>query len=89
MYGKLADVNECLVDNGGCEQDCNNRIGDFYCSCRDGYHMGSDQVTCLDVNECEDGNNGGCEQNCVNLIGSYFCSCRSGFRELNDTHCQG
>ncbi|KAI6648056.1 hypothetical protein LOD99_8258 [Oopsacas minuta] len=32
-------MNECLVDNGGCEQNCNNIIGSFNCSCFDGFNI--------------------------------------------------
>ena len=30
----LADINECLTDNGGCSQDCVNVEGSYRCECR-------------------------------------------------------
>ena len=29
----FADVNECSTNNGGCEQTCENRLGDYTCEC--------------------------------------------------------
>ena len=29
----LVDVDECLVDMGGCEQGCVNKLGSFSCLC--------------------------------------------------------
>lgn len=43
----VLDVNECLRDNGGCEQICNNKPGTFDCRCFDGFYLASDRQTCL------------------------------------------
>ncbi len=40
------DVNECLEDNGGCDQECNNTIGSFFCTCGGGYTLDSDGLSC-------------------------------------------
>ena len=32
------DTNECLNNNGGCQQLCTNTNGSFYCSCQSGYN---------------------------------------------------
>ena len=32
------DTNECLSNNGGCEQVCTNTNGTFYCTCNHGYN---------------------------------------------------
>ena len=77
------------MSNGGCEHECNNLPGGHYCSCRTGFYLNSNLMTCADVNECEDGYNGGCEQICDNIPGSNTCSCMNGYTELNSTHCQG
>ena len=40
------DIDECNEDNGGCEQICNNTIGSYECSCRDGYELDSNGMNC-------------------------------------------
>ena len=39
------DINECLGTNP-CEQNCNNTIGGFFCSCWDGYALLNDMISC-------------------------------------------
>ena len=31
-----ADVNECDLNNGGCDVDCINTVGSYNCECREG-----------------------------------------------------
>ena len=33
MFQHCTDIDECTVDNGGCEDGCKNVIGSFICSC--------------------------------------------------------
>ena len=40
------DFDECVVSNGGCEQQCINRIPSFECRCDDGYTLDSDGFNC-------------------------------------------
>ena len=42
----LLDIDECLIDNGGCDQICNNTDGSFYCSCYSGFTLNYDGFTC-------------------------------------------
>ena len=42
----FSDVNECQASNGGCEQLCTNTDGSFQCSCRTGYSLSSDGLSC-------------------------------------------
>ena len=39
MYCSLTDINECLVNNGGCDPDaqCINTPGSLICVCDNGY----------------------------------------------------
>jgi hypothetical protein len=69
------DINECLENNGGCEQSCSNTDGSFKCSCRSGFNLASDGRYCEDVNECLTPNACGSESavKCVNTHGSYAC----------------
>lgn len=51
----IIDVDECLVNNGGCRCDeklngcsatCSNVAGSFTCVCEEGYYLEVDGVTC-------------------------------------------
>ena len=85
----LIDIIECDTKNGGCEQNCHNTIGSYYCTCDIGYQLDNDYHSCPDINECAT-RNGGCDQHCHNTIGSYFCTCDSGWRLDPDRHtCNG
>ncbi|XP_076010741.1 uncharacterized protein c1s.2 [Genypterus blacodes] len=43
----VRDFDECEEDpETGCTQFCHNFIGGYYCSCRHGYHLDSDNHTC-------------------------------------------
>ena len=35
----ISDINECELDNGGCDQTCMNINGSFECSCSSGYTL--------------------------------------------------
>ena len=45
------DVNECLDQNGGCEQKCINIRGSFHCECEPEMTLLEDKKTCRD-SEC-------------------------------------
>ncbi|KAG8199879.1 hypothetical protein JTE90_015870 [Oedothorax gibbosus] len=75
------DINECLVENGGCSNQCINTIGSHECMCPDGMHLSSDGQTCIDSNFCKAGdklylNNESWTSNCQK------CSC-----ELGNVNC--
>lgn len=42
----LADVNECATGNAGCEGECHNTVGGFYCRCPPGRQLQGDGKTC-------------------------------------------
>ena len=90
--GHCEDVDECLEDNGGCDEECVNRPGSYLCSCPGGYELGEDSHSCVDTNECVSNNgHGPCQDYCVNTEGSYYCSCDSlqGSQLASDGHsCQ-
>lgn len=52
-FSSLPDVNECEVGNGGCESQCRNTIGSFYCKCAAGLRLARDGKACA-------GRDGGC-----------------------------
>ena len=72
-----SEVNECLTNNGGCEQECSNQPGSFVCFCNVGFELNGDGVTCDDIDECLT-QNGGCAQTCNNEPGTFVCSCDPG-----------
>ena len=42
----VIDNNECEVNNGGCNQNCNNTLGSYMCSCEEGYSLNFDRFNC-------------------------------------------
>nr|XP_034356452.1 EGF-like and EMI domain-containing protein 1 isoform X2 [Arvicanthis niloticus] len=77
------DINECAVDNGGCQDRCCNTIGSYYCVCQAGQKLEEDGRGCEDVNECAMVN-GGCQQRCINTLGTFHCECDTGYRRHAD-----
>ncbi|ESO99452.1 hypothetical protein LOTGIDRAFT_158536 [Lottia gigantea] len=73
------DVNECGINNGGCERECCNSIGSFKCKCPQGFELAADGRRCTDIDECRD-HNGGCQHKCLNTDGGFSCECPKGQR---------
>ena len=42
----ITDFDECSIDNGGCDHNCDNTIGSYECSCNNGYELASDGKKC-------------------------------------------
>lgn len=42
----FVDINECLNDNAGCDHECMNTNGSYYCECNSGFQLSSDNHTC-------------------------------------------
>ena len=47
LFFSFTDINECVVDNGGCSQLCINTQGHFYCTCQPEYVLDFNNKTCL------------------------------------------
>ena len=47
------DINECSSQNGGCEQNCQNTIGSYSCSCLTGYLMDINSYNCTGLNNTD------------------------------------
>lgn len=43
----FSDINECSVNNGGCEQGCENTLGGFECHCHPGYKLHWNKKDCV------------------------------------------
>ena len=57
----FVDIDECKLFNGGCEHDCTNNNGSFFCTCHDGYNLKDDHLSCV----------GMCQLTNTQLTGSY------------------
>lgn len=42
----LPDINKCASNNGDCAHNCMDIAGSFPCSCRAGFQLNTDQLTC-------------------------------------------
>ena len=42
----ILDIDECSLNNDGCNQYCTNTDGSYLCYCTSGYHLMNDQRTC-------------------------------------------
>ena len=40
------DINECEQGVDGCDHNCTNTVGSYYCTCMDGYKLESNNHTC-------------------------------------------
>ncbi|HPS31436.1 MAG TPA: EGF domain-containing protein [bacterium] len=91
LTNACSDINECSTNNGGCQHNCVNTGGNYYCTCNSGYALNPNNHTCDDINECSlNANlckeNGDSNAQCVNGTGNYSCNCSGGF-SFNGTSC--
>ncbi|CAK6968091.1 complement component C1q receptor [Scomber scombrus] len=75
----------CVINNGGCEHLCHMDADRVRCSCKNGYDLDNDGVSCRIRNLC--GINT-CEHQCVMGESGYSCKCPDGFKlNANQRNC--
>lgn len=45
------DINECLDDNGGCDQKCVNSAGSYECACDGGFKLDGTLKHCMAIDK--------------------------------------
>lgn len=85
-WDSCIDINECKTNNGGCEQNCTNKIGAFECSCNEKFVLNDDGKTCSDVNDCKENS---CRNNgkCIDKLDFFICECFKGYSGTNCEEC--
>ncbi|KAM7363855.1 tolloid-like protein 1 tolkin isoform 1-T3 [Cochliomyia hominivorax] len=48
----FTDIDECSINNGGCQHECRNTIGSYICSCHNGYSLHENGHDCKE-GECK------------------------------------
>ena len=43
----ILDIDECARNISGCNQNCTNSNGSYFCSCYPGYEIENDNKTCI------------------------------------------
>ena len=41
-----SDIDECIHGLDGCNHNCTNTVGSYFCTCMDGYELESNNHTC-------------------------------------------
>ncbi|CAK8676039.1 unnamed protein product [Clavelina lepadiformis] len=79
--GGCTNINECEMENGGCEHICVDLVGSYLCRCWEGYKLTEFGTKCEDIDECASHQNSLCDPNasCINVPGSFECHCKEGF----------
>ncbi|XP_052580424.1 matrilin-4 isoform X2 [Peromyscus californicus insignis] len=83
FQGRLCGKDLCAEWGHGCQHQCVNAPGTFYCTCNSGYRLAPDNKNCVAIDYCSFGNHS-CQHECVNTIVGPQCRCREGHDLLPD-----
>lgn len=59
----MTDMDECAINNGGCQHECKNTVGSYICSCHNGYTLHENDHDCKE---------GGCKYEVTAPQGQIF-----------------
>lgn len=75
----------CMISNGGCEHLCHQDAGEVQCSCKEGYTLDEDGLTCRIKDLCSVDT---CEYQCMMGESGFSCKCPDGFTlDANQRNC--
>uniref|UniRef100_A0A3Q0R509 C-type lectin domain-containing protein n=1 Tax=Amphilophus citrinellus TaxID=61819 RepID=A0A3Q0R509_AMPCI len=73
----------CEISHGGCEHLCHQDADEVRCSCREGYELEKDGLSCRIKDLCGPDT---CKHQCVMSESGYFCKCPEGFELHENQH---
>ncbi|GFS62021.1 hypothetical protein NPIL_331341, partial [Nephila pilipes] len=89
----MTQLNQCQVNNGGCDQLCDLEGGIAKCKCKEGFLLQSDGKKCKEVERLDETSlnlescnrqNGKCSHKCFQEPNGVRCACRGGYKLLPD-----
>ena len=61
-YTTYLDENECETSNGGCQHQCENINGSYFCHCNDGFFLDGNGKSCSGKREIKQGRVSSCHK---------------------------
>lgn len=84
LNGTCASGTPCREDGFPCQHLCIATSKGHQCACKEGYQMGYDGRSCMDIDECFLLNEQICSQRCENSVPGFQCFCTKGYRMRAD-----
>uniref|UniRef100_A0A2C9JEB6 Uncharacterized protein n=1 Tax=Biomphalaria glabrata TaxID=6526 RepID=A0A2C9JEB6_BIOGL len=75
----FSDINECVADIDGCEQDCEDVEGSYNCKCNAGYTLTADRKTCEKIRDPCENLSINCSYGCTIINNTAQCFCQIGY----------
>ncbi|XP_054162427.1 low-density lipoprotein receptor-related protein 4-like [Oppia nitens] len=85
LNGTCSSGTPCREDGFPCQHLCIATINGHHCACKEGYQMGEDGRSCMDVDECSQSELI-CSQRCENSVPGFQCYCAKGYKMRADRH---